>query len=293
LKIAIIGPTESGKVSSHLKAAFRKKNIPFTQLIPSQNGITYSKANQQAFIWPKSQDEIPDLGLVRGIGSQIPSQIFYRLDWLWCIEREGVDLINSRSCLEIATNKMLTTQILTRKNLPNPDTIICESAELAIRAFDEFGGDVVIKPLYGARGRGVFRIVDRNHAEAIFRELEQIASIFYIQKFLPHNNEDFRLLILDGSVIASMKRKSRNWKTNIARGGTPEWYIAPEYMQELAIKAHEAVEGEFTGVDIMITPEGPTIVEVNAVPGYLGLQQVCPFNISEKLVDYLVERGKK
>ena len=90
-----------------------------------------------------------------------------------------------------------------------------------------------------------------------------------------------------------MKRKAKSWKTNIAKGAIPEFWNPPEHLKELAIKAAECVGGEIIGVDLMITKNGPMIIEVNSVPGYLGLQEVCPFNISEKIVDYVIERGKK
>jgi RimK family alpha-L-glutamate ligase len=194
--------------------------------------------------------------------------------------------------LEIATDKMLTTQILTQKKIPNPDTIMCESADLAIQAFYELGEDIVIKPLYGSRGRGVFRIQDPNHATLVFHQLEQINNVFYVQRYMEHNNVDFRLFVLGGQVIASMKRKSNNWKTNIARGAIPESYNPSGEMMELAIRSAEAVQGEIIGVDIMQTQDGLMVVEVNAVPGFIGLQEVTPFNISDKIIEYLITRGK-
>lgn len=290
--VALISPNKIGHVGAHLVTAFKNHQIPIIHLSANQMGLNYSISKKNSVLWPNSTISDFDLGIIRGIGSQIPSHIFYRLDWLWLLEHEGYSLINSRNCLEIATNKMLTTHVLTKSLIPNPDTIMCESADLAIQAFDEFNGDIVIKPLYGSRGRGVFRLRRRDQAEAVFRELEQIDQIFYIQPFIEHNNEDFRVLVVGGQAIAAMRRKAKTWKTNLARGGTPEYIIPEENMKEMAIKAAAIVEGEIIGVDIMNTKNGLMVIEVNAVPGYMGLQSVCPFNISDKIVEFVLDRYK-
>lgn len=293
LKFAIISPLRHGKLTHQLMDAFTSKAIPVQQMIPGELGLQYFNSRSESFLYQKSVLEIPDIALVRGVGTLIPALIFYRLDWLWTLEREGVNLVNSRACLEIATNKLLTTQVLCQHHIPNPETIMCEEPELALRAFDTLGGDVVLKPLYGARGRGIVRLMDHRHAETVFRVLHEIPEIFYLQKFYDHGQEDYRLLVVGDQVLAAMKRKAKSWKTNVSRGAIPEWWIPPGDLQELAIKAAKAVQGEIIGVDLMLTHQGPMIIEVNAVPGYLGLQSVCPFNISEKIVEFLVARGKK
>jgi RimK family alpha-L-glutamate ligase len=290
--VAIISPNKIGHVGAHLVTAFRDRQIPIIHLSAHKTGLIYNQIVKKNILWPESESDTFDVGIIRGIGSQIPSHIFYRLDWLWLLEHEGFPIVNSRDCLELATNKILTTHILNKQGILNPDTILCENAELALKAFDEFKQDIIIKPLYGSRGRGVFRIQRRDQAEAIFRELEQIDHIFYIQPFLEHNNEDYRLLVVGGQVVAAMKRKAKSWKTNLARGGIPEYFIPNENMKEMAIKAADAVKGEIIGVDLMETKHGLMVIEVNAVPGYMGLQSICPFNISEKIVDYVIDRYK-
>jgi ribosomal protein S6--L-glutamate ligase/tetrahydromethanopterin:alpha-L-glutamate ligase len=168
-----------------------------------------------------------------------------------------------------------------------------ESKEIALRALDNFEQDIILKPLYGSRGKGVIRITNEKDAISIFNSLEENNEIYYIQQFFDHNNEDFRLFMIGDRIISAMKRKSSSWKTNIAQGGQALMYNPPQEYISLAIEAAKSVKGEIIGIDLMETKIGPQIIEVNAVPGYEGLQTVTSFDITEKIVDYVIQRGKR
>ncbi len=51
--------------------------------------------------------------------------------------------------------------------LPVPPTIACQDADSALQAFDQLGGDVVLKPLFGSEGRGMIRLTDPETACAL------------------------------------------------------------------------------------------------------------------------------
>jgi RimK family alpha-L-glutamate ligase len=273
-KYAIIGPTLKGKISSQIEHCFLKKNIQIEKLVPKQISI-YVQTPSTIKLLGKGKDiQIPDVALIRGVGSKIPSKIFFRLDWMWILENSGVRLVNSRKCLEIATNKMLTSQVLNHHGIPTPQTILCESFQDAINAYDLLDGDVVVKPLYGARGQGITRLSSRSEAIEYLKAMEINNEVYYLQKFMTHNQEDFRLLVIGDEIVGSMKRKSNSWKTNLSQGGKALKYKASDIYTELAIKSAKAVDGEIIGV--------------NAVPGYIGLQSVLDIDINEKIVDYIL-----
>jgi glutathione synthase/RimK-type ligase-like ATP-grasp enzyme len=64
-------------------------------------------------------------------------------------------------------------------------------------------------------------------------------------------------------------------------------------MAELAIKSSEVTNLEVSGVDILETPNGLQVIEVNSIPGWKGLQQVVPIDIPARVVDYLLGKIKK
>ena len=155
----------------------------------------------------------PKAALVRGFGSATTQKIFFRLDILRAIEEYGIKLINSRESLEIASDKFLTSIFLERHSIPTPNTIICEKPEDALDAFEELGGDIVLKPLYGSKGVGITRINDKGFAENVIYSLGQLNEVFYLQEFIEHHNRDIRILVLGNKAIAGMYRVSNNWKT--------------------------------------------------------------------------------
>jgi RimK family alpha-L-glutamate ligase len=236
----------------------------------------------------------PEICLVRGVGTHIIPHVFYRLDFMSILEEVGVRLVNTRRCMELATNKMLTTTLLHKHHILSPESIIAETSSLAMEGFYELGRDVVLKPLYGARGKDIIRINFEKNAKFVFDQLESLQEIFYLQKYYEHKNEDYRLFVVDGKVIASMKRKSKSWKTNISTGGLAEKYTPSEEMIELAIKSTNIVNGEIAGVDLMETEKGLMVIEVNAVPGYQGIQSVNPtIDIPKIIGEYLIKEAKK
>ncbi|MFN9977952.1 MAG: RimK family alpha-L-glutamate ligase, partial [Phycisphaerae bacterium] len=99
---------------------------------------------------------------------------------------------------ECAVDKYLTTQKLSLAGLPVPDTIVCENSETAMLALESLGGDIVIKPIFGAEGRGIMRVSDPELALRAFRTLERLGAVIYAQRFLNGPGFDLRLLLLDG-----------------------------------------------------------------------------------------------
>jgi tetrahydromethanopterin:alpha-L-glutamate ligase len=97
-------------------------------------------------------------------------------------------------------------------------------------------------------------------------------------------------------VIGAMMRRASTWITNVKQGGQP-LAIAPDAkMERLAIAAAEAVGAKIAGVDVLVAADGgPTVLEVNSMPAWSGLQKVSRRNIAEAiasaLLDAWVRRG--
>jgi len=233
----------------------------------------------------------PNGALVRGFGAASTQRIFFRLDLLNAIEEYGIKLINSRESLEIASDKFLTSIYLERHNIPTPKTIICENPNDALDSFEELGGDIVLKPLYGSKGVGITRISDKGFAENVLYTLGQLNEVFYLQEFIEHNNRDIRILVLGNKAVAGMYRVSDNWKTNIHTGARVEPLELTEELANLAIKAAKITKTEIAGVDIVESEKGLLVLEVNSIPGFTALQKVTEFNIAEEIVSYFLKNA--
>ncbi|MBY9006568.1 MAG: RimK family alpha-L-glutamate ligase [Candidatus Lokiarchaeota archaeon] len=230
----------------------------------------------------------PKIGLVRGIGIAPTQKIFYRLDLLSAIEKIGIRLVNSRESLEIASDKFLSSLYLKMNNIATPKTFVCENNLDAMNAFEELGGDVILKPLYGSKGIGITRLNDKGFAENVINTLYQLNKVFYLQEFIEHNNQDIRILVLGDQAIAGMYRINNCWKTNIHAGAKMKPLKLTEELRELAIRSAHAVKTEIAGVDIMESNKGYQVIEVNSTPGFTALQKVSNKNLSKEIIEYFL-----
>jgi RimK family alpha-L-glutamate ligase len=213
-------------------------------------------------------------------------QVVFRMDWLHALEVRGVPILNPTKSLEVCIDKYLALVRLSQAGLPVPETIVCQRAEEAQAAFESLGSDVVVKPIFGSEGRGMIRLSDVDIAWRVFQAIERTQSILYVQRFIPHPGYDIRAFVLRGRVIAAMKRHSTNgdWRTNVSRGATSEAITLPEELQSLALQAAKAVGTIAAGVDLLPGPEGWSVIEVNAVPGWKALSPTCGIDIAREML---------
>jgi ribosomal protein S6--L-glutamate ligase len=230
-----------------------------------------------------------DAIIVRTMPPGSLEQVVFRMDVLHRAQTRGVRVLNSAAALETCIDKYLATAKLAAAELPVPPTVACQTADEALKAFLEIGGDVVIKPLFGSEGRGMLRVSDPDMAWRTFRTLERTQSVIYLQQFVRHPGWDLRLFVLGGRVLGAMRRHAEiGWRTNVAQGGRAE-AVSPTIDEErLALQAAEAVGAEIAGVDLLPTPEGSWVVlEVNAVPGWRALAAVCGIDVAAEMVKFV------
>lgn len=233
-----------------------------------------------------------DALIVRRMPGGTAERVFYRMDAVHMLEEYGVYVINPALSIEKSVNKYYTSALLEKAGIMSPRTVVTESFTESMRAFEELGGDVVVKPLFGSLGAGITRLTDGDIAYRVFRALESTQSVFYIQEYIPHGNEDIRAFVIGDEVVASMKRVGAGWKTNISSGAAPEPYEASDEEVETSLKAAETLGLEYTGVDLMRSDIDGTLytLEVNSTPGWEGLQKVTNVDIAERLVEYVLEQ---
>jgi len=227
--------------------------------------------------------------LIRTIPIGSLEQIIFRMDALHRLENLGMLIMNTPSAIERTVDKFYTDFILRDAGLPTLKTMVTEDFEQAMNAFRTMG-DVVLKPLFGSEGKGMRRISDEDTAYRVFRALELDRYVFYLQQYIPHNQEDYRAFVVGGRVIAAMRRKGDHWKTNYAQGARVEPLELSEDLQELSVRAAMLVGADYAGVDLLPAEDGKTyVLEVNSIPGWRGLRKTVSFNVADRIIAHLVE----
>ena len=85
-------------------------------------------------------------------------------------------------------------------------------------------------------------------------------------------------------------RRASTWITNVKQGGQPLAVAPDPKMERLAVAAAEAVGAAIAGVDVLVGADGaPTVLEVNSMPAWSGLQKVSKRNIAEAIASALMD----
>jgi RimK family alpha-L-glutamate ligase len=203
-------------------------------------------------------------------------------------------VINPARAIEAAVDKFLTTAKLQAAGLLTPPTVCCQTADEAMAAFSQLGGDVVLKPLFGSEGRGITRLNDEALALRAFKMLAQLGAVLYLQEFIPHEGHDIRLLLIGNRVLGMRRTNKLDWRTNISRGAKAEAFLPDDSLVEIARRAAAAVGAPLAGVDLFPGRDGKLYtIEVNAVPGWKGLAKALDVDVARLVVDFVAAEARR
>lgn len=234
-----------------------------------------------------------DALLVRPVGRGSIEELVFRMDALYKLQRLGLYIINPPGAIEHCVDKYDVLAVLEEKGLPVPRTAVTENVNEALNAFSELGGDVIVKPLFGSRGVGATRIRDPEVAVTVFKAITFYHGVIYLQEFVQHGFSDIRAFVVGDHVVAAMRRVANDWKTNYSQGARPESTELNKALEDIAVKSAEFVGCKVAGVDILESPRGPVVVEVNSQPGWKGLQSITDVNIADEIIGFVLSELKK
>jgi [lysine-biosynthesis-protein LysW]--L-2-aminoadipate ligase len=218
----------------------------------------------------------------------------------YCLEQIGLPVVNSASVSEICGNKLITSLILKKNNVPTPKTTFAFSTESARECMKKLGYPLVVKPIIGSWGRGVYQIKDQSMAEMMLDSRQEndnsFSRIYYFQELVDRPSRDIRCIVIGDQIVASVFRYSseNEWRTNVAVGGRTEVAPLTSELKEIVLKASNAVGGGILGVDLMEDKErGYLVHEVNNTVEFRGASAVSKSDIAGAMTDYLVKMSSK
>jgi RimK family alpha-L-glutamate ligase len=222
-----------------------------------------------------------DAVIVRGIPRGSLEQVIFRVDALHVLAGGGVTCINGPRAIERTVDKFLASALLARAGVPTPRTVACERAEDALEAFEELGGDVIVKPLFGSMGHGMTRVEDADVAYRVFHALELERAVYYLQE--THAGRDVRAFVVGGRVLAAIERVGPGWRANLAQGGQAHATELTAEEERVCLEAAAALGVDYAGVDLL----GEHVIELNGIPGWHGLQEATGADVATALVTHL------
>ncbi|MDP3210409.1 RimK family alpha-L-glutamate ligase [Methylotenera sp.] len=278
---------DAGWQGNQLKLAFAKRGVETTFV--SLQDCVINLAQQRPHIEIPHFDINPPAAFVRGVAGGTLPQVITRLNVLHMLTMQGVRIYNQVRAIERTVDKAMTSFLLREHDVMTPATWACESrsqAEMVREQAQKNHQQLVLKPLFGSQGQGVRQL---SVQETLPVPMQQyVDGVYYFQEFIetadaPH---DYRVFVVSGRVISTMRRHGSGFVNNVAAGGRCEAVQANDAMIEIALKAAKAVDIDYCGVDVIQAVTGEYFVlEVNSIPAWRGLQSVTDFNIAEVLVD--------
>lgn len=279
---------EPGWQGAQLKQAFAGRGIEAVFVSLQDCVIDLSQPVPQIVI--PGLDTLPKAAFVRGVAGGTMQQVITRLNVLHMLSRLGVRVYNHPQAVERTVDKAMTSFLLRMHGVATPATWACES-RAQIAAIRQVAGQqpLVLKPLFGSQGQGVRLLLADEPLPVPMQQY--VDGVYYLQQFIETTDKphDYRVFVVGGKVVAAMKRLGESWVNNVASGGRCESIQPNHHMCELALKAAQALDIDYCGVDVIQAANGEYyVLEVNSIPAWRGLQGVTDFNIAEILVDDLL-----
>jgi [lysine-biosynthesis-protein LysW]--L-2-aminoadipate ligase len=221
------------------------------------------------------------------------------LHGLKLFEAAGIKCVNTYNVATVCGDKLLTSVALAEHHVPQPEVRVAFTEESALKAIEEMGYPVVLKPAVGSWGRLLSKINDRDAAEAILEHKTVLGSyhhsIFYIQKYVEKSGRDIRSFVVGDKCIAAIYRTSPHWITNTARGGRATNCVVTDELADISERAAEAVGGGIVAIDVFETAQGLMVNEVNYTMEYKNSIVTTGVNIPQKMVEYVLQvaEGRK
>ena len=182
-------------------------------------------------------------------------------------------MLNRPENVLTAFHKFATATAMAESDVRIPDAVLALDADRLNSLRSKFGEETVYKTAIGTHGGGTWKIGPNETVNprvgdryAFLQEL--------IEQGAEHRHSDLRVYIVDGEIVATMKRYApdNDWRTNVALGGAVEGVEdIPDDAAEMALEAADLVGLDYAGVDLVEGVNGWYLLEVNPTAGFKGL----------------------
>jgi len=215
------------------------------------------------------------------------------------LEKAGYKIYNSSESIVKCDDKMLTHICLSNNGIEMPTTIsssLCytdngsrDNLEIVI---EKIKFPMIVKEVYGSLGKQVY--LANNYEELLELENKLIHVPHIYQEFISSSKgKDYRVIVIGGKAVASMKRENPNsYLSNLSKGGAASKVNLPKQYLEVAEKCASILGLDYCGVDILEGPNGePIVSEVNSNAFYEGIEKTTHVNVAGCYVDYLLSKN--
>ena len=224
-------------------------------------------------------------------------QTFYGLAIVRQFEMMRTYCVNSSYAIARSRDKLRCLQLLCRHNVGLPPTAFIKRPEHITKVIDMLGGPpVIVKLLEGTQGKGVILADTQAAAASVIEAFHGIDEQILIQQFIAQSEgTDIRAIVIGDKVVAAIRRQALKgeFRANLHRGGSAEVIKLDKTYKRTAIRAAKLLGLHVAGVDMLMTHEGPMVLEVNSSPGLKGIETATDTDIAGAIIHYIAKQINK
>ena len=224
--------------------------------------------------------------IIPRIGASIT---FYGTTILRQFEMMGVRALNTADAINRARNKLHALQLFSQHNIALPTSTFAHQLEDFYHILPSLKMPHLIKPIIGTQGKNIQLAHDVSAARDLVNATTMRKKKFFMQEFIALDEiSDIRCFVIGKKIVASIKRQAKagEFRANLHCGGTASLIELTPQEHALALQVVEILGLSIAGVDMLRTPQGPVILEVNASPGLEGIEDISGVDIAGEIVAY-------
>ncbi len=251
---------------------------------------------------PKSNEEL--LVLESSLGEEVlnldfdPAFVLFLdkdLDLARALENKGYPLFNSSQAIGLCDDKKKTYQVL--RGLPMPKTIFSpllyhakENRDYCRELWSRLKAPLILKAAQGSFGEQVKQI---ENLEDLVRETKAMSPTSYlVQECIQESlGRDIRVVLVGDQILGAMERTNqKDFRSNIYLGGQGKEIQLTADQEALALEAHRRLGLNFSGVDLLVSSQGPLVCEVNSNLSYLGFQKATSIPVGKFILEEILSQ---
>jgi RimK family alpha-L-glutamate ligase len=278
----------NGYENTRLKNSLTDAGFEVQVLEPKYFDIIVSRSTNKSIRYKGERIEMPSLVLSRtGAGTN-----YFTLALMRQIEKFNIPVINCADSISIVSDKLMTSQVLTRAGIAIPKTILVNGDVDTELVEKEIGFPCVVKATTGSKGKTVHLCSSKKEFQTLMDLLGSIAlkKVLIIQEFIDAEpGTDLRVWVIGGKTVSAMKRKGPDgdFRANISQGGTAEQFEISEEVDFIARETAHALGLQIAGIDLLFGKDGLLVCEANSSPGFEGMDKYCGTDMAQKITDYV------
>lgn len=290
MKILVLHGSKPSKNSREMAEAAEK--MGHTVLVAPTSDVSSLISSEGSRFW-LGRDEVTDFDLcfLRSFGPGSTEQATRRISMMEHMEVAGIKVINSTYPFRRSRDKYATQYTLQAAGIPIPKTFTTESLARAYEKTQEMI-PIIYKPILSSMGKGSIKFDEVDLAYNAYKMLNRLYHPLIIQGYIPNPGRDIRIFVIGDECVGAVYKyiPKGQWKSNVAQGGKMVEEEMPSEIIELGFKAARTMGLDYCGVDIMESSDGPVVIEVNAAPGWQGLNEATGKDVAELIVRYGVSQ---